>query len=63
MTRDLSLPLVAPRTLQRLRLVLLTATTLAAQCVALTDFRLSTTLGFLLGAWAATELALKWLSE
>lgn len=57
-----SLHLIGAHTVHRLRLVLLTAATVGAQCVALADFRLSIPVTFLLGVWATEEIALKWLS-
>ena len=61
--RDLSLHLVSRATVHRLRLILLTPAVLAGQCVALSYFKLSTPVAFLLGVWAVTEITLGLLSE
>lgn len=63
MRRDLSLHWIRRATVHRVRLVLLTSAVLGAQCVALSDFKLSIPVAFMGGAWAALEISLGLVSE
>lgn len=63
MRRDLSLHWIRRATVYRVRLVLLTSAVLGAQCVALSDFKLSIPVAFMAGAWASMEIILGLLSE